>query len=339
MADPFAGLNPIFGSRLQQMIAAAKAEGVTIGIGSSVRSPEEQAKLRIKNGCPDVYRSPASACRIPTAIPGSSNHEDHGHGGMAVDLTGDTAWANANAARFGLHFPVKGEAWHVEPIEDGETSEAFAGSMVRGAVGTDQSWMDEARTPEDEMHNRLNQIMGVIGARPSAETAVQGEQPTPTPVADEGQPQDAMPTGFGASMGGTPITEPGLGAIPQPGYEPPGRGVERWRPVVIQALQYTGQPTDPATVNLALRRMAQESGGNPRAVNNWDSNAKKGDPTTGLMQNIPSAFNSRARELASRGINDGFANIVASIRYTIPTYGSLQAGWGRTNSSGKMIGY
>ena len=74
--------------------------------------------------------------------------------------------------------------------------------------------------------------------------------------------------------------------------------------------------------------MNQESGGNPRAVNRWDSNAKKGDPTTGLMQNIPSAFNQR-QGTGLPGINDGFANLVASIRYAVQRYGSLQKAYGR----------
>lgn len=126
-----------------------------------------------------------------------------------------------------------------------------------------------------------------------------------------------------------PSAEPGLGGIPPPGYEPPGRGAERWRPVAIMALRYTGQPTDPATVNLMIRRLNQESGGNPRAVNDWDDNAKRGDPTTGLMQNIPSAFNQRAKELAGRGITDGFANMVAAIRYSVQRYGSVHNAWNR----------
>ncbi|NIR37988.1 MAG: hypothetical protein GWO22_19005, partial [Actinobacteria bacterium] len=60
----------------------------------------------------------------------------------------------------------------------------------------------------------------------------------------------------------------------------------------------------------------------------WDANARRGDPSRGLMQNIGSAFAERARELTDRGIYDGFANMVASIRYTLGRYGTLAA-WGR----------
>ncbi|MEU6635705.1 peptidoglycan DD-metalloendopeptidase family protein [Streptomyces rochei] len=47
-----------------------------------------------------------------------------------------------------------------------------------------------------------------------------------------------------------------------------GSGVQRWAPVVRQALGLVGQPT--SLVQTTLRRMNQESGGNPRAVNKWD---------------------------------------------------------------------
>jgi SLT domain-containing protein len=96
------------------------------------------------------------------------------------------------------------------------------------------------------------------------------------------------------------------------------------------ALRYAGVEPTPELVNLGLRRMAQESGGN-NAIDQQihDVNSARGDPAKGLMQNIGSAFPERARELAGRGIYDGFANIVASIRYTLGRYGSLQKGWGR----------
>lgn len=107
-----------------------------------------------------------------------------------------------------------------------------------------------------------------------------------------------------------------------------GGGVEQWRGVALEALRYTGYPE--SWIGSLLRRMNQESGGNPFAVNNWDDNARRGDPTMGLMQHIPSAFQSRLPpELKGASIFDPFANIVASIRYTVARYGSGPAGWDR----------
>ncbi len=85
----------------------------------------------------------------------------------------------------------------------------------------------------------------------------------------------------------------------------------------------------------------KESNGNPRAINNWDSNARAGTPTQGLMQTIPSTFNAYVHpELADESITHPIANITAGVRYMIDTYGAdtLEAG-GRTNSSGSYVGY
>ncbi|MFY3807855.1 transglycosylase SLT domain-containing protein, partial [Escherichia coli] len=91
--------------------------------------------------------------------------------------------------------------------------------------------------------------------------------------------------------------------------------------VVLQALKLVGQPAN--LLPVVLRRMQQESGGNPRAINNWDINAKRGDPSRGLMQTIGSTFNRYAGKLRSRGIYDPLANVYASMRYALATYGSL----------------
>ena len=102
-----------------------------------------------------------------------------------------------------------------------------------------------------------------------------------------------------------------------------GAGVAQWTPQVLQALQMLGQPA--SWLNTVLRRMNQESGGNPHAINNWDSNAKAGIPSQGLMQTIPPTFAAYAGALAGRGILDPLANIYAGLNYAIHRYGSLSA--------------
>ena len=69
--------------------------------------------------------------------------------------------------------------------------------------------------------------------------------------------------------------------------------------------------------------MQTESGGNPRAINNWDSNAKKGTPSKGLMQVIDPTFRAYARKGFNKNIYDPLSNILASIRYAVSRYGSL----------------
>ncbi len=106
------------------LLNAARADGIYLG-GGGYRSPATTAALRIANGCPDVYTSPASSCRVPTAIPGTSMHER----GLAIDFTwkgsticfprrasscvGNAAfdWLKANANKYGL-YGLSSEAWH-----------------------------------------------------------------------------------------------------------------------------------------------------------------------------------------------------------------------------------
>jgi SLT domain-containing protein len=70
--------------------------------------------------------------------------------------------------------------------------------------------------------------------------------------------------------------------------------------------------------------MNQESGGNPRAINLWDSNAARGTPSIGLMQTIGPTFSAYAGPFRGRGIYDPLANIYAGLNYAVNRYGSLQ---------------
>ncbi|MGW2742378.1 phage tail tape measure protein [Streptomyces sp. NPDC001450] len=112
-----------------------------------------------------------------------------------------------------------------------------------------------------------------------------------------------------------------------------GSGVKRWSSVVLQALKMVGQPA--SLLPIVLRRMNQESGGNPRAINNWDINARNGDPSRGLMQTIGATFNAYAGKLRSRGIYDPLANVYASMRYALSRYGSLASAYNRPGGYAK----
>ena len=103
-------------------------------------------------------------------------------------------------------------------------------------------------------------------------------------------------------------------------------GVERWRSVAIKALKMTGQYNS-ANLNALLHQMQTESNGNPKAINNWDSNAAAGIPSKGLMQVIDPTFRSYALPPYNKDIYDPLSNILASIRYTLGRSGSLLNGW------------
>ena len=111
------------------------------------------------------------------------------------------------------------------------------------------------------------------------------------------------------------------------GADPGGAGVQRWAGLVTMLLKRYGLPE--AWLGNTLRRMNQESGGNPRAINMWDINAKRGDPSKGLMQVIGSTFAAHRDPAFPNDIWHPTSNIAASMRYTMATYGSLPAGYDR----------
>lgn len=99
-------------------------------------------------------------------------------------------------------------------------------------------------------------------------------------------------------------------------------GAGQWAGMVSQVLAMLGQPQ--SLVPNVLRRINQESGGNPNAFNNWDSNAMAGIPSQGLMQTVPGTFAAYAGPFKGRGIMDPFASIYAGVNYAIQNYPSLQ---------------
>lgn len=102
----------------------------------------------------------------------------------------------------------------------------------------------------------------------------------------------------------------------------------RWGALATRALMMTGD-MGPLVHGSMMRRMNQESGGNPRAINNWDSNARRGTPSKGLMQVIQPTFDAYRDSRAPNDIWDPLANMLASIHYTKARYSSLRAGWDR----------
>lgn len=99
-----------------------------------------------------------------------------------------------------------------------------------------------------------------------------------------------------------------------------GGGAEAARGWITQALGILGLPA--SWIGPALKRAQQESGFNPRAINNWDSNARAGWPTKGIMQMRDDTF----RTFAMPGMGDiwnPLHNFVSAFRYILDEYGSI----------------
>lgn len=110
---------------------------------------------------------------------------------------------------------------------------------------------------------------------------------------------------------------------------------------INQALRITGHggPRHDALVNGLYQMIMRESGGNPNATNGWDSNAKAGTPSIGLMQTIQPTFDAYALS-GHRNIRNPIDNIIAGLRYALKNYGyGMVMGGGRHDSHGNYIGY
>jgi SLT domain-containing protein len=99
---------------------------------------------------------------------------------------------------------------------------------------------------------------------------------------------------------------------------PAGGNLGAW---IAQAIALTGVPSSWAGPLSVL--IGRESGGRADAVNLWDSNAKAGHPSQGLMQLIPGTFAAYHMPGTSGSITDPVANIAAGIRYILARYGDI----------------
>lgn len=141
--DPraYQGLEPGFRNRVEQWIAAGGGR-FWLPVGGGLRSTERQRQLYIDH-CGSLS-APTSACRPPTARPGTSRHEI----GQAVDITGDKAYAAQLAPQFGLE-PLKNRAGRV--IEDWHF-QAIGGTTT---VQNDRVFTDDEGRPLPDWMQRL----------------------------------------------------------------------------------------------------------------------------------------------------------------------------------------
>lgn len=97
--------------------------------------------------------------------------------------------------------------------------------------------------------------------------------------------------------------------------------VQQWIDEAMAALEAAGVDTSQLDRDDIWTMVQHESGGNPSAINDWDSNADKGTPSKGMMQTIGPTF--EAHMLPGHGdIWNPVDNIIAACRYTLDRYGS-----------------
>ncbi|MED3383343.1 transglycosylase SLT domain-containing protein [Bacillus subtilis] len=111
--------------------------------------------------------------------------------------------------------------------------------------------------------------------------------------------------------------------------------VKQWLMAAIMATK-TPMSWLPGLMTIAQH----ESGGNPKAINLWDSNAKAGHPSQGLMQTIPSTFNAHKLPGMNNILNP-IHNAAAAIGYIKSRYGSINnvPGIRSMRHGGPYVGY
>ena len=114
------------------------------------------------------------------------------------------------------------------------------------------------------------------------------------------------------------------------GANPGGSGVQRWKPYVIQALKANGFDASAYQVAAWMRVIQRESNGNPRAINLWDSNAKAGVPSMGLVQTIGPTFNA-FKFPGHNDVYNGYDDLLAGIHYMKAIYGSGSSAFARVS--------
>lgn len=127
--------------------------GGRVWVGSGWRSIEQQTQLY------DAWVS--GNYDVPSvAKPGRSKHNH----GLAIDFDGDLRLAQALGRKYGLIFPVKGEAWHGELGGAGTNPD-----MPLGGVQYDLNYMGgQPINPEDVLANRMHSIMRILGSGDAA---------------------------------------------------------------------------------------------------------------------------------------------------------------------------
>ncbi|MFX0573724.1 transglycosylase SLT domain-containing protein [Nocardia nepalensis] len=111
---------------------------------------------------------------------------------------------------------------------------------------------------------------------------------------------------------GLPLPPP-----PAPVYED---NLDGW---IHHALDIMAANGIPGSYDGIYRNIMRESGGNPQAINLWDSNAAKGIPSKGLLQVIDPTFNAYHVEGTAWDIYEPVANITAACNYAAHRYGSM----------------
>ncbi|MFC4015643.1 transglycosylase SLT domain-containing protein [Nonomuraea purpurea] len=216
--------------------------------------------------------------------------------------------------------------------------------LVNQAKEDARPWVNSANTAVTKAKNEIDRFLEERGTtfRGIPEVASQHFTPAPGRTIDwKRDPgyQEQNGTSTQSANGGGGGGFGGYGSSGPPPAVMPSGEVKGWIQDAIRILEARGVPASKMNPDHIAMIIQHESGGNPNAINTWDSNAEKGTPSKGLMQTIDPTFNAYA--LSGKNIYDPVDNIVAGVRYAIARYGSVSNVPGVVNVSngGAYVGY
>ncbi|SEG99449.1 WXG100 family type VII secretion target [Nonomuraea solani] len=251
---------------------------------------------------------------------------------------------NTNAATYKKQF------FNKNPDAPNDGADEGLKKLVAQAKTDAQPWVNSADAAVTKAKGEINRYLGSergVTFRSIPDVTTQEFVPENGRKIDwkpePGYQQQGGGKGGGTNLQGNTGGSGGFGGYGPSGPPPAGGGpaptgqVKDWIEQAIAILTKNGVPASKMNASDIWMIIKHESGGNPNAINNWDSNAAKGTPSKGLMQTIDPTFN--AHKLAGHGdIYNPVDNIIAGVRYAIERYGSVSNVPGVVNSK-QGLGY
>ncbi|MCX5201484.1 transglycosylase SLT domain-containing protein [Streptomyces sp. NBC_00237] len=252
-------------------------------------------------------------------------------GGSLAGVAGEYFWPDVWKGQGNI--VQRGERFmgHVFSLD---TLGKLATDVLGGALESGQAIWDVVSDPfgaiEDVIDTVYKTVADNLNGVVSMVDVVRDVKGQPLPYAQRvygeflDQAEESMPNTKGLfDFGNSKVSNANRNGLDLSGmFSSPGQGdsVNRWSPLVLRALNELGLSA--SYLKLVLHRIGVESGGNPKAINLWDSNAKAGHPSQGLMQTIPGTFNAYAGKYRGLGITNPYASIYAGLNYARSRYGS-----------------
>ncbi|WP_326601969.1 LysM peptidoglycan-binding domain-containing protein [Streptomyces sp. NBC_01799] len=141
--------------------------------------------------------------------------------------------------------------------------------------------------------------------------------------ADPGLIRPGMKLAIGAKAESTAVESKPAASSAAPAVAKPATYTNDLDGWIKESLAVMAQHGIPGSYDGIHRNIMRESSGNPKAINNWDSNAAKGTPSKGLLQVIDPTFKAYHVPGTSMDPYDPVANITAACNYAAAKYGSI----------------